>query len=139
MTYSLHHSLVTPQVSLSQQDSSPLFFIPLASLICPCGKPYFLLRQTLFTPVAYLICPCGKPRLPLWQTLFTPVAKPFFPSIYWDISSDVDLERYVSLLMRFRAGCILRIMSSKYDEAPCAQVGDFTGYSAARGLASLAI
>ena len=68
--------------------------------------------------MANLVCPCGKPPFPLWQTLFSPVAKPFFPSIYWDISSDVDLERYVSLLRRFRAGCILRIISSKYDAAP---------------------
>ena len=86
MIHRLLHRLVTPQVSLSQQDSSPLFIIPVASLISPYGKPLFPQWQTSFPPMANLISPCGKPYLPLWHTLFAPVAnlicpcgKPYLP------------------------------------------------------------
>ena len=74
MAYSLLYRLVTPQVTLTQQNSSPLFIVPVTNLVYPCGKPYMSLWQTLFAPMADLICPCGRPYMPLWQTLYAPVA-----------------------------------------------------------------
>ena len=131
-----------------------------ACLICPCGMPYFPLWHALFAPgaclicpVACLICPCGMPYLPLWHGLFVPVADAIYPRgkapfpfyllgyFKWLGPREVCFIIGTFFLLRLSRAHFTPILGicPPSMTLPCAQVSHFTGYSAAGGLASLAI
>ena len=102
------------------------------------------LWQTLYTPVADLIYPCDRHHTPLWQTpFFLPfIGIPLYP-FYLLLSSllqpGLASLALLTLLVLGSLHSHFTDLSPKYNAPPCAQVSHFTGYSAAGGLASLAI